>query len=267
VNQSEIRIPEFENGRITHHASPITVQISAFTLIELLVVVGIIAILAALLLPALMRSKGSAHRIKCVSNLHQLGLAAHLYWDDNAGNCFRYGGSPTNGGQLYWLGWIGPGPEGEREFDATQGALYPYLRGRGVELCPAFNYFLSQFKSKATGATYGYGYNRFLFSSQTGPPLNVSSVRQPPGTALLADAAQVNTWQAPASPSNPMLEEWYYIDNSTNQPNGHFRHGQKANVTFADGHVGMEKPVDGSVDQRLPNLCIGRLRQEILLIQ
>src|SRR2546425_9551782 len=36
--------------------------------------------------------------------------------------------------------------------------------------------------------------------------------------SLLADAAQVNTWQAPASPSNPMLEEWYYVDNSTNQP-------------------------------------------------
>ena len=116
---------------------------SAFTLIELLVTVALIAILAALLFPALARSKAAAQRVKCASNLRQLGLAAHLYWDDN-GACFRYGGTFTNGGQLYWFGWIGSGAEGERAFDATLGALYPYLQGRGVELCPAFDYFLSQ---------------------------------------------------------------------------------------------------------------------------
>src|SRR5262245_56288174 len=126
-------------------------QMKAFTLIELLVVIAIIGILAALLLPALRRSQDSGKRVKCLSNLRQLGLSAHLYWDDNNGNCFRYGGDLTNGGHLYWFGWIGPGPEGEREFDATQGALYPYLQGRGVELCPSFNYFISQFKLKAKG--------------------------------------------------------------------------------------------------------------------
>ena len=32
-----------------------------------------------------------------------------MYWDDNNGNFFRYGGTSTNGGQLYWFGWIGFG--------------------------------------------------------------------------------------------------------------------------------------------------------------
>src|ERR1041385_2382657 len=90
-----------------------------FTLIELLVVIAILAILAALLLPVLVRSKGAAQSAKCMSNLRQLGLAAQMYWDDNAGNCFRYSGATINGGQLYWFGWIGPGAEGERPFDAT----------------------------------------------------------------------------------------------------------------------------------------------------
>ena len=55
----------------------------AFTLIELLVVVAVIGILAALLLPSLARSKVLARKIECSSNLRQLSLAAHMYWDDN----------------------------------------------------------------------------------------------------------------------------------------------------------------------------------------
>jgi prepilin-type N-terminal cleavage/methylation domain-containing protein/prepilin-type processing-associated H-X9-DG protein len=251
--------------RFTVHAprSPDT----AFTLTELLVVLVIIGILASLLLPTLGRSKSSAQRIRCVSNLHQLGLAAHMYWDDSAGWCFRYGGTVTNGGQLYWFGWIGPGPEGQRPFDATQGALYPYLQGRGVELCPAFRYFLPQVKLKASGATYGYGYNLFLSAPAGQAPVAVNQLRRPSGTTLLADAAQVNTWQTPASAANPMLEEWYYVDSSTNQPNGHFRHSQRAVVVFCDGHLDAERMVPASLDLRMPAEQVGRLRPEILLIQ
>jgi len=242
----------------------------AFTLVELLVVIAIIAILAALLLPALTRGKASANRVKCASNQHQLGIAAQLYWEDHSGDCFRYLFGSTNYGQILWFGWLGPGSEGQRPFDITQGALYPYLRGRGVELCPSLQYWLSDFKLKATGAAYGYGYNLYLSASPNSAPIKANRVLRPTDTVLFGDAAQVNDFEAPASPSNPMLEEFYYLDVATNYtsrayyPNAHFRHSQKANALFCDGHAAPEAMVPGSLDRRLPSQFVGSLRPAIL---
>src|SRR4029078_6379056 len=58
----------------------------AFTLVELLVVIAIIAILAALLLPVLSRSKKRAQRIGCIANLKQMGTAFQLFAHDHNGN-------------------------------------------------------------------------------------------------------------------------------------------------------------------------------------
>ncbi len=57
----------------------------AFTLIELLVVISIIALLMAILMPALSRVKEQARAAVCLNNLHQIGLASKMYADENKG--------------------------------------------------------------------------------------------------------------------------------------------------------------------------------------
>jgi prepilin-type N-terminal cleavage/methylation domain-containing protein/prepilin-type processing-associated H-X9-DG protein len=249
----------------------------AFTLIELLVVIAIISVLAALLLPTLSSAKARAFRAVCANDLRQLSIATQLYWNDNGGRCFRYSYGTTNpmtgevgtNGVYYWFGWLGTGSEESRPSDLSSGVLYAYIGNSQIRLCPSLNYALAQFKLKASTQTYGYGYNLAL----SGSDMTIGQISTPSDTVLFADAAQVNDFQLPASRSKPMIEEWYYLSVSTNfasssyYPNGHFRHQQRANALFCDGHIGTEKPVPGSLDKRLPSQYVGQLRTEILQLK
>lgn len=243
---------------------------AGFTLIELLVVIAILGILSAMLLPALTGARSAAQRADCVGNLRQLGVATEIYLGDNANLFFNRCAAPTAAGQQWWFGWLASGTESQRAFDLATGNLFPYLHGSQVRLCPSPAWNTPQFKLKGTNVIFSYGGNAYVFAAAGQRPNGAAKFLHPSDTMLYSDAAQVNTFQAPASASHPMFEEFYYVDletnyaNPNNTPNAHFRHAQQANVTFADGHVALEKPVSGSIDQRLPNQFIGQLRPEIL---
>lgn len=239
---------------------------SGFTLIELLVSIAIIGILAVLMMTAVVKSKIAAANVKCVSNLRQLGIAGLMYWEENDSRFFRYGAVTMGSGKIYWFGWLSDGAEGERQFDPSYGALYPYLTGRGVELCPSLNYSMKKFKLKAKGAAYGYGYNLCLSSPLNQQRIPTSKVTAPYATVFLADSAQVNTFQPPASPKNPMLEEFYYVSTNRFEATAHFRHKGRANAVFCDGHVAYELPEPGSLDLRIEGEVLGRIRPQALAI-
>jgi prepilin-type N-terminal cleavage/methylation domain-containing protein len=115
---------------------------AAFTLIELLVVILIIAILAAMLLPALAGAKDQAMRTKCTNNQKQLAYAMHMYLNDNNDWMAYPDAGPNVGGWLLPVGIppitipTGPPGSGLPQADWYGGVWWPYMGDSQAYFCP-----------------------------------------------------------------------------------------------------------------------------------
>ena len=127
-------------------------------LVELLVVIGIIALLISILLPSLGRPKQSANRIKCLSNLRQLGLGFQMYATANRG---RFPFDAVTGQALYadWIFWQETAVPGRKKADLQESMIAIALGGARADLfrCPSEDYDIRM--SIMDGGKYRYSYS------------------------------------------------------------------------------------------------------------
>ena len=227
----------------------------AFTLVELLVVIAIVAVLATVAVPVYQTVQLSSSQVVAVSALRQLGMAGQGYLADHNNVYWPFRADTAEGG-TFWFGYETAAdlnlPEGTRTIDYDRGALGPYSGGlHDVHPDPQFLRMGAAFKPKFKDGYFPYGYNDLL---QGVSQLAIPELHR---RVVFATSAQVNTFQSPASPAHPMLEEFYMVDNFNVTTS--FRYHGQALCTFADGSTGFMDAQPNTTDQRMPDAGVAQL--------
>jgi prepilin-type N-terminal cleavage/methylation domain-containing protein/prepilin-type processing-associated H-X9-DG protein len=243
-----------------------------FTLTELLVVIAIIGIIAAMLLPSLDSAKAKAHRLSCLNNLKQWGVAMATYVDDNsqyypASRELLYVATPDHNptwAEMYegakasppiglstWFNALPPYVAGVPlwQYGANSISNNVFTHSRSVYVCPTAasiptisppdpDSITGIQPGVGPGPTFNYGMNqRINFNLE--PPANVPETpfritqAANPAAFVVFSEQRVHASETPYYGSNPAdLSSTF---NWCNRFSG--RHGGTGTIVFGDGHV------------------------------
>lgn len=220
------------------------VAAAGFTLVELLVVIAVIAILAALLLPALSQAKVRAKTVYCLNNVKQLELSCHIYSGDFndflpqnqvGGYVDQSGGTGDPSTVTNSLSWCpGIAPENDSvQSTVMAGNIYLYNKSPAIYHCPAD---LSTVDNEPTvPRTRSFCMEISLNCDQASSTYHkFTEIIQPPPADLFVfiDTQEEDIWDATYgifALDSPWTDYW--LDLAAD------RHSQGANLSFADGHV------------------------------
>jgi prepilin-type N-terminal cleavage/methylation domain-containing protein/prepilin-type processing-associated H-X9-DG protein len=223
-----------------------------FTLIELLVVIGIIAILASMLLPAISRAKQKAHQIQCLNNQKQLALSWVLYASDGDDRIALNGAQENPGRDRLWVagGYHNFQPaftDARYLLEERHASFSSYIRTAKVYKCPSDRTTIIRQQGRPIPQVRSYAMNVYLgpneavrrhLSSRFQTFRLSTQIPAPSRTFLFQDL----TPQSLCTPAFIVLmpgaidNQWFHL------PATH--HGGGGVVSFADGHVELRRWLD-----------------------
>lgn len=199
-----------------------------FTLVELLVVIGIIAVLMAILFPAFRRAREHSARIKCMSNLRQIGLGFQMYLSENKGVYPPH--KWDEAGTRTWL-----------------DDILPYVSTKQISRCPNITDVEGDRGVRWTWGfnahKVGYGYNAFFLGHYSHPNGATWGTYIPASNWWRQTKVKNTSRCILVADTNPKPDGfwsstlWWPFINATGEGVNGNRHRGYGCITFCDGHA------------------------------
>lgn len=247
----------------------------AFTLIELLVVIAIIAVLMAVIMPALNLAKKKAATTACLSNTKNLSLGWYMYMQDNDGRLMSCEDNATENGAF--IGWCGvPRDENDNLMSITQaeppvtdedeirgirrGKLFPYVKNPDVYHCPGDNARKSMYDGTRVFVTYSIPRCLYWITNKSDPQYKhqirrFDEISSPSTRYVFVESGETRNWNAShhfvmGAPEYTQLSTWGWWGPMA------VNHGDSSVLGYCDGHSEVRKWRDRYTIDRVDKLLV-----------